>query len=220
VAHAGRWKQAHLLGFRVIEDHFEDPAWFSRGELLDRKHDIHRLTHRFAQEEERMRTISAVALVAALLASPALAVDPATKQAIKGRGAYGSAGCGLGSMAFGDQPGAVQVLAATTNGLFGTQTFGITTGTSNCGPGMMASGTRNLVETNRVALAKDAARGAGETIGALTVINRCEDSAAVGAALQSQFKGIFASEQATDEEVTQAILRTLHEDKSLGCGRS
>jgi hypothetical protein len=167
-----------------------------------------------------MRLISAVALAAALLAFPAHAVDQATKDAIKGRGAYGTAGCGLGSMAFGDQPGAIQVLAATTNGLFGSQTFGITTGTSNCGPGAMADGTRNLVETNRVALAKEISRGQGETIGALTVINRCEDSQAVGAALQSQFKGIFASEQATTEDVTDAILRTLHGTPSLGCGRS
>ncbi len=46
---------------------------------------------------------------------------------------YGEAGCGLGSMIFGDSPGFVQVLAATTNGCSGSQTFGITTGTSNCG---------------------------------------------------------------------------------------
>jgi len=167
-----------------------------------------------------MRLISAVALAAALMAFPAHAVDEATKNAIKGRGTYGAAGCGLGSMAFGDQPGAVQILAATTNGLFYSQTFGITTGTSNCGPGAMAEGTRNLVETNRVALAKEVSRGTGETIGALAVINRCEDSSAVGAALQAQFKGIFASEQATTEEVTEAILRTLHGNPSLGCGRS
>jgi Protein of unknown function (DUF3015) len=166
-----------------------------------------------------MRLISAVALTAALVAFPAHAVDDATRAAIKGKGTYGAAGCGLGSMAFGDQPGAVQVLAATTNGFLGSQTFGITTGTSNCGPGAMAEGTRNLVETNRVALAKEVSRGTGETIGALAVINRCEDSAAVGAALQARFKGIFPSDQASTDEVTEAILRTLHEDKSLGCGR-
>jgi len=167
-----------------------------------------------------MRLISAVALAAALMAFPAHAVDDATKNAIKGRGVYGSAGCGLGSMAFGDQPGAVQILASTTNNIVFPQTFAITTGTSNCQPGAMADGTRNLVETNRVALAKDVSRGTGETIGALAVINRCEDSAAVGAALQAQFKGIFASEQASTEEVTAAILRTLHGNPSLGCGRS
>jgi len=167
-----------------------------------------------------MRLISAVALALALLAAPAHAVDDATKNAIKGKGRYGVAGCGLGSMAFGDQPGGVQVLAATTNGLFYSQLFGITTGTSNCGPGAMAEGTRNLVETNRVALAKEVSRGEGETIGALAVINGCEDSAKVGAALQQNFKGIFATEQATTDQVTEAILRTLYGDKALGCGRS
>ena len=39
-------------------------------------------------------------------------------------------GCGLGSMAFNKQPGIYQIMAATTNSLTGTQTFGITTGTS------------------------------------------------------------------------------------------
>jgi len=167
-----------------------------------------------------MRLLSAVALAAALVAMPAHAVDEATRAAIKGRGAYGAAGCGLGSMVFNDQPGAVQVLAATTNNIVFPQTFAITTGTSNCQPGLVAEGTRNLVETNRVALAKDAARGQGETIGALTVINRCEDSQKVGAALQAEFKTIFASEQATTDEVTAAILHALHADPSLGCGRS
>jgi len=32
---------------------------------------------------------------------------------------YGSAGCGLGSVIFKDQPGIMQILAATTNGTFG-----------------------------------------------------------------------------------------------------
>src|SRR3954469_2639303 len=46
---------------------------------------------------------------------------------------YGMAGCGLGSLIFGpvNSPGA-QILAATTNSTFGSQTFGITSGTSNC----------------------------------------------------------------------------------------
>jgi len=40
---------------------------------------------------------------------------------------YGMAGCGLGAMLFGHENSTgKQVLAATTNGTFGTQTFGIT----------------------------------------------------------------------------------------------
>jgi hypothetical protein len=161
-----------------------------------------------------MNTVKTIALAAALLAASA-----ASAQGIKGTGKYGAAGCGLGSLAFGDQPGGVQILAATTNGTFGTQTFGITTGTSNCQPGLMASGTKSFVEANREALAKDAARGEGEAIGAIAVINECRDLRAVGAALQRDFAAIFPSEQASSDDVTQAILRTLHSDPALGCGR-
>ncbi len=156
----------------------------------------------------------AIAFVAILTATPALA-----QSGLKGTGVYGTAGCGLGSLAFGNQKGGIQILAATTNGLFGTQTFGITTGTSNCGPGLLAMGTKNFVEANREALAKDISRGQGEAIGAITVINACKDSHAVGAALQRSFGAIFPSENATSDEVTEAILRTLHADASLGCAR-
>ena len=44
---------------------------------------------------------------------------------------YGSAGCGLGSLVF-KKNDMTQVLAATTNGTFWSQTFGITFGTSGC----------------------------------------------------------------------------------------
>jgi hypothetical protein len=141
------------------------------------------------------------------------------RQGLKGSGVYGVAGCGLGSMAFGNQRGPIQILAATTNGILGNQTFGITSGTSNCGSGILAQGTRNFVEANRQVLAKDVARGEGESIGALTVINGCADSRAVGAALQGRFGAIFPSTQATDAEVAGAILETLHADPALGCAR-
>jgi hypothetical protein len=128
-----------------------------------------------------------LALAAVLLATVALAADPvkSTESALKGSGSYGAAGCGLGSMAFGAQPGFVQVFAATTNGLFGTQTFGITSGTSNCGKSAMAmDGTKVFIEGNREALAKDAARGSGETLTTLAFVAQCKDTAQVGAALQ------------------------------------
>jgi hypothetical protein len=155
----------------------------------------------------------------ALALAVLLSASTTVAQGIKGSGSYGTAGCGLGSLAFGNQAGGIQILAATTNALFGTQTFGITTGTSNCGPGLFAQGTKNFVEANREVLAKDISRGTGEAIGALAVINACTDSARVGAALQQNFGAIFPSEGVTSDEVTAAILKTLHEDASLGCGR-
>ena len=42
-------------------------------------------------------------------------------------------GCGLGSMIIKNQNSTMlQAIAATTNGTSGNQTFGITSGTSNC----------------------------------------------------------------------------------------
>src|SRR5262245_36738363 len=88
--------------------------------------------------------------------------------------AYGPAGCGLGSLIFEPNSGFTQVFAATTNGTFGTQTFGITSGTSNCaGGGGGSASAKAFVETNRVALAKDIARGQGETIDSLSRLAGC-----------------------------------------------
>lgn len=154
-----------------------------------------------------MRTLKTLTVAAALLfATNAFAQK------------YGTAGCGLGSMVFGNQPGAVQILAATTNGTSANQTFAITTGTSNCGPGAFATGTKDFVDANREVLAKDAARGAGEAVGAIAVINACKDVRGVGAALQKNYGTIFPSEQASNEQVTDAILQTLFSDPALGCG--
>jgi hypothetical protein len=159
------------------------------------------------------------AIIAALAGTPALAQEKSTEQAIRGtKGRYGDAGCGLGSMAFGDQPGFVQVIAATTNGLFGNQTFGITTGTSNCqGLSSGAQASRIFVEANREVLAKDISRGSGETIGTLTWIAGCSDSHAVGATLQKQFNAIFPDETVSNEAVTATILKTLRSEPSLAC---
>ena len=156
-------------------------------------------------------------LASFLLVGSALAAD--TKEAITGTGVYGAAGCGLGSMAFGSQPGAVQILAATTNGLFGTQTFGITSGTSNCGKSVFAlEGTKVFIEGNREALAKDAARGSGETIVALRNIAACgADAQALGSALQANFGDLFPSADAPAEQVRDNVIRFLRSEKSLGC---
>lgn len=132
--------------------------------------------------------------------------------------AYGDAGCGLGSMVFGGKPGAAQLLAATTNGTFASQTFGITSGTSNCG-GLGAGGdvVRAYVQANREVIAKDAARGNGETIVALAVISGCGDAQAVGARLQSQYATIFPDQSMSTYDVTKNILATLRSDSSLMC---
>lgn len=80
---------------------------------------------------------------------------------------YGDAGCGLGSLAFGNQQGGIQVLASTTNGTFGTQTFGITTGTSNCNPAglvKLEKEREEFAKDNYSTLVKEMAMGEGENL--------------------------------------------------------
>jgi hypothetical protein len=170
-----------------------------------------------------MRLHALVVVVSLLSAAPAVAQTQTEQDLRKGvtgqAGNYGAAGCGLGAMAFGRQEGGLQIIAATLNGILANQTFGITFGTLNCGPSLFAQGTLNFVEANREALAKDVARGEGEAIGALTVINGCADSRAVGAALQARFARIFPSDVASAADVTDAILEALHADPALGCGK-
>jgi len=137
---------------------------------------------------------------------------------LKGNGRYGTAGCGLGSLVFGDEKGGIQIVAATLNGT-GVQTFGITSGTSNCGEAAVGvSGTKVFIEGNREALAKDAARGSGETINTLTVLAGCKDSKAVGATLQKRFPELFPGESTPVEKVSDAVIERLRAEPSLACG--
>ena len=69
-----------------------------------------------------------------------------------GAAKYGPAGCGLGSLIFDADSGWTQIFAATTNGTSGNQTFGITSGTSNCDTGPTKQSAKNFVTANRVAL--------------------------------------------------------------------
>jgi DUF3015 family protein len=164
-----------------------------------------------------MRRVLVAAFVVAALSGSALAAEKSVESSLRGtKGRYGDAGCGLGSLAFGDQQGAIQILAATLNGT-GIQTFGITTGTSNCSGISGGQATRIFIEANREALAKDVSRGSGETIGTLTWLNGCADSKAVGATLQKNFSVIFPSENVSTDAVTEAVIKTLKDEKMLAC---
>ena len=94
-----------------------------------------------------------------------------------GPGYYGMAGCGLGSMIFGpvNEPVA-QVLAATTNGTLATQTFGISSGTSNCVSGGVIRAEREqaaFAEVNFDDLKRDMAAGGGEYLRSFSSLLGC-----------------------------------------------
>lgn len=114
--------------------------------------------------------------------------------------AQNNVGCGWGSALFNGQKGvAPQVLAATTNGTSGNQTFGITFGTSGCTQDGVVSSSWKIsmyIDGSRVALARDAAAGQGESLDALaSVIGvKAEDRAEFASAIKSNFGTVFAND--------------------------
>ena len=108
---------------------------------------------------------------------------------------YGRAGCGLGSIVI--KPSGNQSSAWSTNGSFGSQTFGITSGTSNCVPtsrNIKAVAQEQFIMTNLSMLAKDMARGEGETLAAFSNVLGCSSGsfAVVAAQLKDSYEDIFA----------------------------
>ena len=168
-----------------------------------------------------MRKLSLIlaSSAALLLCGSAFGEDVAQKAGVKNPGKYGPAGCGLGSMIFEPDSGFTQIFAATTNGTSGNQTFAISTGTSNCaGTSGGSASTKSFVETNRVALSKDIARGRGETLMSLSELAGCSDPNAVGQSLQKNFKQIFPTAKTTDAQVGASVVRALKSDATLSCG--
>ena len=146
------------------------------------------------------------------------AVGAASAQSLPVDAGYGTAGCGLGSIVFGSKPGIIQIFAATTNGTFYTQTFGITTGTSNCvDAGGGAGPTASFIQTNREVLAKDISRGSGETISTLSTLAGCKNPDAVGKTLQSKYRDIFPNAEVTNVEVSGRVVSILRKNSELSC---
>ena len=133
--------------------------------------------------------------------------------------AYGTAGCGLGSLVFHDQAGMIQIVASTFNST-GVQTFGISSGTSNCtDDGAVASGREVplFIEVNRVALAKDAARGQGETLAGLAQLMGCQEQA-LGQAMKSNYDNIFVKTGMQATAIRTGIEAMVQKNHTQACG--
>jgi hypothetical protein len=88
---------------------------------------------------------------------------------------HGMAGCGLGSLII-ESNDIMQVTAATSNGTSGNQTFGITTGTSNCTKDGVVNNDKVqevFVHLNYNSLEKEMAVGKGEKLSALASLVGC-----------------------------------------------
>lgn len=130
-------------------------------------------------------------------------------------------GCGVGSMIFKGQKGiAPQVLAITTNGTLGNQTFGITTGTLGCTQdGMVTSNmkTAMFIDSNKDQLARDMSVGSGETLASLSHLIGIEakDQAAFNHLAKDNVARIFTNENVATEQVVASLREVLASDATL-----
>ena len=139
---------------------------------------------------------------------------------------YGMAGCGLGSLVFQNDNAMIkQILAATTNGTFGSQTFGITSGTSNCTSGGVLKTEKEqaaFVEVNFRDLKQNMAAGGGEFLNSFGTLLGCEESAKpkLGKMTQEKYETLVPSETTTPMQLLGAIKAQVKATPALAQGCS
>ena len=129
--------------------------------------------------------------------------------------------CGWGAKLFDGQRGiAPQVLAATTNGTSGNQTFGITTGTSGCTQdGVVKSSwkTAMFIDANANKLARDMSVGGGETLETLASLIGVQpgDKALFFQTTKENFANIFPASNVTSGEIRLALRDVMQANENL-----
>ncbi len=119
-------------------------------------------------------------------------------------------GCGLGAQVFEGKDGPVaHVLAATTNGTLGNQTFGMTSGTLGCDTSKPVVAAAVFLNDNMDQVAEDMSQGEGEALDAFAELLGVADKAAFAASTQEHFEQIFSSEASTAEDVMSNLQRLI-----------
>lgn len=140
-----------------------------------------------------------IILSAAILLAPALASADNIGQ------------CGWGTKLFDGNSGlAPQVLAVTTNGTSGNQTFGMTSATSGCtrdGTVRSAWKATAFLENNKNKVARDMSRGSGEALESLAAVMGINESdkALFFSSAKANFGAIFPSENVSTESIIASI---------------
>ena len=130
-------------------------------------------------------------------------------------------GCGWGSMIFdGDSGTMMQVLAATTNGTSGNQTFGITSGTAGCasdGVIQKYAAADAFMGANIEKVARDMSIGNGEALETLadTIGIKSEDKARFFEVAKANFDKIFPNENVTSESALASLGKVMSSDSKL-----
>jgi hypothetical protein len=131
-------------------------------------------------------------------------------------------GCGLGAQVFGGQSGVgPQVMAATTNGTSGNQTFGISFGTLGCTTNGTVPTAKKLglfIDGNMERLARDMSRGSGESLTAMTTLMgmTAAEQTHFNVIAKSHFTQIYKTDaSSTSADVVVALRSVLAADASL-----
>ena len=129
-------------------------------------------------------------------------------------------GCGWGAMLFEGKDGlGPNVLAATTNGTLGNQTFGMTTGTAGCDGNkpVTTSAADKFLDSNMEKIAKEMSTGQGENLSTLASLMGISDSdkGHFYSVTQSRFSEIFSKADISSKEVLQSLKTVLKQDTVL-----
>lgn len=158
------------------------------------------------------KLILASALIAGVFGFSATAVSAAP--------GYGTAGCGLGSIVFGPGGGIVQIFAATTNGTYYNQMFGITSGTSNCveggATGYIQQQQEVFVHVNYRGLQQEMAAGKGEKVTAFAGLLGC-NADQFGSVSQKAHSSLFTAETAQNPSALLVAVKAAVVSNGLTC---
>ena len=132
-------------------------------------------------------------------------------------------GCGLGKLAWMDYGGqkqiAPQVMMATTNGTFGSQTFGISSGTSGCANDgvIMKNKHVNMASRSFESLAEEMAQGRGEHLASLAALLAVPEEAQPEffALVQEKYSILVGSDDTTAVTMLQALQSAMAERPAL-----
>lgn len=155
-----------------------------------------------------MKKVLILAAAFALLSAPAAFAGNAS-------------GCGLGQQLFKGQSGLVpNILAATTNGISGNQTFGITSGTLGCDADATVYNEQMqeaFVAVNFDNLSEDMAQGDGQYVRSLSTLMGCPadlqgDFAQLG---QDKYESLFSSPEVEAKTFLDGLKSEIRQDGTL-----
>ena len=134
--------------------------------------------------------------------------------------AQANPGCGLGAQVFeGKSDPGSHIMAATTNGISGNQTFGMSTGTLGCDTSktIKFSAAGLYLNTNMEKVARGMATGEGEAINTLADLMgvQADDKATFFSATKSNFGKIFVGDSVSADDVLVSLKSIMKQDSSL-----